>query len=41
LYAAGARAFLIGESLLRGGNPRAALGLLAYALDESGTPAAL
>ncbi|MGH7932203.1 MAG: indole-3-glycerol phosphate synthase TrpC [Candidatus Binataceae bacterium] len=28
LTAAGARAFLIGESLLRGGNPRAALGAL-------------
>jgi indole-3-glycerol phosphate synthase len=30
---AGAHAFLIGESLLRGGNPREALGNLAHALD--------
>ena len=35
LDAAGARAFLIGESLLRGGKPREALGLLVHALDES------
>jgi indole-3-glycerol phosphate synthase len=35
LDAAGARAFLIGESLLRGGNPRQALGSLTRALDGS------
>jgi indole-3-glycerol phosphate synthase len=40
LYAAGARAFLIGESLLRGGHPRGALGVLAHALDESEADAA-
>jgi indole-3-glycerol phosphate synthase len=33
---AGARAFLIGESLLRGGHPRARLGELCAALDERG-----
>jgi indole-3-glycerol phosphate synthase len=32
---AGARAFLIGESILREGNPRAALTALAHALDET------
>lgn len=32
---AGARAFLIGESLLRGGKPSEALGSLVHALDES------
>ncbi|MGH7780691.1 MAG: indole-3-glycerol phosphate synthase TrpC, partial [Candidatus Binataceae bacterium] len=31
LYAAGARAFLIGENLLRGGSPRARLDALAHA----------
>jgi indole-3-glycerol phosphate synthase len=35
LSAAGARAFLVGESLLRGGNPRAALAALTRALDGS------
>ena len=33
---AGARAFLIGESLLRGGEPRTALARLAQALDQPG-----
>jgi indole-3-glycerol phosphate synthase len=33
LYAAGARAFLVGESLLRGGQPRGKLGELVHALD--------
>jgi indole-3-glycerol phosphate synthase len=32
---AGARAFLIGESILRDGNPRAALTALAHALDKT------
>jgi len=36
LDAAGARAFLIGESLLRGGKPRAALHAIAHALDDGG-----
>jgi indole-3-glycerol phosphate synthase len=40
LDAAGARAFLIGESLLREGEPREALGLLMRALDESAVRAA-
>jgi indole-3-glycerol phosphate synthase len=40
LDAAGARAFLIGESLLREGKPREALGLLTRALDESAARAA-
>ena len=40
LDAAGARAFLIGESLLRGGKPREALGLLTRALNESAVRAA-
>jgi indole-3-glycerol phosphate synthase len=35
LYAAGARAFLIGESLLREGNPRAALSVLVQAFDAA------
>jgi len=35
LYADGARAFLIGESLLRGGNPRMALASLVNCFDES------
>jgi indole-3-glycerol phosphate synthase len=35
---AGARAFLIGESLLRDGHPRAALAALAHALDETAPP---
>jgi len=34
LYAAGARAFLVGESLLRGGDPRGRLGELTHALDN-------
>jgi indole-3-glycerol phosphate synthase len=34
LYDAGARAFLVGESLLRGGHPRARLRDLVHALDE-------
>ncbi|MGA2410672.1 MAG: indole-3-glycerol phosphate synthase TrpC [Candidatus Binataceae bacterium] len=34
LYEAGARAFLIGEGLLRGGTPREALKSLAHALDH-------
>jgi len=34
LYDAGARAFLVGESLLRGGHPRDRLGELVHALDE-------
>jgi len=33
LYTAGARAFLVGESLLRGGEPRGKLGELVHALD--------
>ena len=33
LYAAGARAFLVGESLLRGGDPRSRLSELVHALD--------
>ncbi len=33
LYAAGARAFLVGESLLRGGQPRGKLSELVHALD--------
>ncbi len=37
LYAAGARAFLIGESLLRGGDPARQLSMLAEALAGSGT----
>jgi indole-3-glycerol phosphate synthase len=40
LDAAGARAFLIGESLLRGGKPREALGALVHALDEVAVRAA-
>ena len=36
LYAAGARAFLIGESLLRGGDPSRRLPALLGALDETG-----
>ena len=36
LYAAGARGFLIGESLLRGGAPRAALAALTGAFGEIG-----
>lgn len=40
LDAAGARAFLIGESLLREGKPREALGVLTRALDESAMRAA-
>lgn len=40
LDAAGARAFLIGESLLRSGKPREALRLLTRALDESAVRAA-
>ena len=39
LYAAGARAFLVGESLLRGGEPRAKLSELAHALDAGADPA--
>ncbi len=35
LHAAGARAFLVGESLLRGGKPRARLGELVHSLDAS------
>jgi indole-3-glycerol phosphate synthase len=35
LHRAGARAFLIGENLLREGNPRSALSILAHALDAS------
>jgi indole-3-glycerol phosphate synthase len=35
LYRAGARAFLIGESLLREGNPLSALSLLTHPLDAS------
>jgi indole-3-glycerol phosphate synthase len=35
LDAAGARAFLIGESLLRGGNPRAALSALVQSFDAA------
>jgi len=34
LYTAGARAFLVGESLLRGGDPRGRLGELTHALDN-------
>jgi indole-3-glycerol phosphate synthase len=40
LDAAGARAFLIGESLLRGGAPREALDVLVRSLDEPGVRAA-
>src|SRR5580698_75418 len=40
LDAAGARAFLIGESLLRGGKPREALGVLVRSLEEPGVRAA-
>ncbi|HUN57071.1 MAG TPA: indole-3-glycerol phosphate synthase TrpC [Candidatus Binataceae bacterium] len=40
LDASGARAFLIGESLLRGGKPREALASLVHALDESAMRAA-
>lgn len=35
LHAAGARAFLVGEGLLRGGKPRARLGELVHSLDAS------
>jgi indole-3-glycerol phosphate synthase len=35
LHAAGARAFLVGESLLRGGQPRARLGELVHSLDAA------
>jgi indole-3-glycerol phosphate synthase len=35
LHAAGARAFLVGEGLLRGGEPRAHLGELVHSLDAS------
>jgi indole-3-glycerol phosphate synthase len=35
LHAAGARAFLVGESLLRGGKPQARLGELVQSLDAS------
>jgi indole-3-glycerol phosphate synthase len=38
LYAAGARAFLIGESLLRGGTPRAALMALMNCFGNEGVP---
>lgn len=40
LDAAGAQAFLIGESLLRGGKPREALGVLVRSLPEPGVRAA-
>jgi indole-3-glycerol phosphate synthase len=35
LFGSGARAFLVGESLLKNGNPRASLGALAAALEGS------
>jgi indole-3-glycerol phosphate synthase len=38
LYAGGARAFLIGESLLRGGTPRAALMALMNCFEENAPP---